>query len=55
MAPLYNPEDAIFSNKEMLNVAKQDDAETAQAICALMRGEVVVWGDESDELVVRNG
>lgn len=55
MAPLYNPEDAIFSNQEMLNVAKQDDAETAQAISALMRDEVVEWDDESDELIVRNG
>lgn len=55
MAPLYNPEDAIFSNKEMLNVAKQDDAETAQAISALMRGEVVEWDDEPDELIIKKG
>ncbi len=39
----------------MLNVAKQGDAETAQAISALMRGEVVEWDDEPDELIIRKG
>ncbi len=48
MAPLYNPEDAIFQNEEMLNVAKQEDAETAAMMQALMRGEVVEWPDESE-------
>lgn len=48
MAPLYNPEDAIFQNQEMLNVAKQEDADTAEAIAALMRGEVVEWPDEDN-------
>lgn len=40
MAP-HNPTDAIFQNEEMLNVAKQEDAETTALIQALMRGEVV--------------
>ncbi len=55
MAPLYNPEDAIFSNQEMLNAAKQGDIKTAQAIAALMRGEVVEWNDEPDELIIKKG
>ena len=48
MAPLYNPEDAIFQNEEMLNVAKQEDADTAAMMQALMRGEVVEWPDEDE-------
>ena len=48
MAPLYNPTDAIFQNEEMLNVAKQEDAETTALIQALMRGEVVEWPDEDE-------
>lgn len=50
MAPLYNPEEAIFQNQEMLNVAKQEDADTAEAIAALMRGEVVEWPDAADSV-----
>ena len=48
MAPLYNPTDAIFQNEEMLNVAKQEDAETTAMMQALMRGEVVEWPDEDE-------
>lgn len=29
----------------MLNVAKQEDTDTAEAIAALMRGEAVEWPD----------
>ena len=48
MAPLYNPTDTIFQNEEMLNVAKQEDAETTALIQALMHGEVVEWPDEDE-------
>ena len=43
MAGLYNPELPRFGNTEMMKVALADDAETAEMIQALLRGEAVDW------------
>lgn len=48
MALLYDPQYAVFSNKEMLNVTKQEQNKTAQAIAMMMQNETI-WATADEQ------